>query len=177
MMKKIMILIMAGLVTGCVTPPQTVDELREGVKGGAAFTKMEKKEVNRSFAKAFDAVKKNADKCLNVTVTSSTPDRYGPVVSHIRYRSNSKKTGSKTAEMVLQQDARATGKMPEGGYFVMLTDIVGDGSNKTQITIYGGSVGYDNVYQSIWAWAQGQKMGCPKFPMGGFGYSYTYHDH
>jgi len=175
-MKRILILILAGLVTGCVTPPQTVDELREGVKKGAAFTKMEKQEVMQSFNKTFEAIKINADKCLNVTVTGSTPGTYGPVVSSIRYRSHSTKTGKNTAEMVLQQDARATGKMPEGGYFVMLTDMESTASNHTRLTIYGGSTGYDNVYTSILAWAQGQKIGCPKFPMGGFGYSYTYHD-
>jgi len=174
-MKRIVILIMAGLVTGCVTPPQTVEELREGVRGGAAFTKMEQQGFNRSFAETFEAVKKNADKCLNVTVTGSTPGNYGPIIESVRYRSHSKMTGKKTAEMVLQQDARATGKMPEGGYFVMLTDIEGASSNKTNIKIYGSSVGYDNVFKSIFAWAQGQKQDCPKFPLGGSGKSFTYH--
>ncbi len=174
-MKRMVILILAGLVTGCVTPPQTVEELREGVRRGAAFTKMEQEEVNRPLTETFEAVKKNADKCLNVTVTGSTPSNYGPVTESIRYRSHSKMTSKKTAEMVLQQDARATGKMPEGGYFVMLTDIERASSNKTNVTIYGASVGYDNVFKSILAWARGEKQECPKFPMGGLGKSFKYH--
>ncbi len=170
------ILILAGFVTGCVTPPQTVEELREGVRGGAAFTKMQQDVVNRPFTETFEAVKKSANKCLNVTITGSTASNYGPVIESVRYRSHSKMTSKKTAEMVLQQDARATGKMPEGGYFVMLTDIERASSNKTNITIYGASVGYDNVFKSILAWARGEKQGCPKFPMGGLGKSFKYHD-
>jgi hypothetical protein len=174
-MKRLVILIAAALVTGCVTPPQTVQELREGVRNGAVLTKMEQGEVKRPFVETFKSVWANATKCLNVTITSTTPGNYGPVVESIRYRSNSKLTGKKTAEMVLQQDAQATGKMPEGGYYVMLADIEGVSPNKTNVTIYGSSIGYDNVYQSIFAWARGESKSCPKFPMGGAGKSFTYH--
>jgi len=173
-MKRIVILIVAGLMTGCVTPPQTVDELRQGVKKGAALTKMEQHAIDRGFGNSFALVKKNADKCLNVTITSSTPGTYGPIVQSIRFRSHSTKTGPKTAQMVLQQDARATGKMPDGGYFVMLTDIESVSPGKSVLTIYGSSIGYDNVYKSIVDWAQGKAVACPKFPMGGAGYSFTY---
>jgi hypothetical protein len=169
-----MILIIAGIVTGCVTPPQTVDELRDGVKGGAALTKIEQAEINRPFAKTFAAIKNNADKCLNVTFTGTTPNTYGPVRESIRYRSSSKMTGKTTAQMVLQQDKKATGKMPEGGYFVMLTDIEGT-SDKTNVTIYGSSIGYDNVFKSVFAWAKGEKQPCPKFPTGAWGKSAKYH--
>jgi len=174
-MNRLLILIAAALVTGCVTPPQTVQDFREGVRNGAAVTQMQQGEVKRPFVETFKAVWENATKCLNVTVTDTTPGSYGSVTESVRYRSNTKLTGKKTAEMVLQQDAQATGKMPEGGYYVMLADIEGVSPNKTNVTIYGSSVGYDNVYQSILAWARGETNKCPKFPMGGAGKSFTYH--
>ncbi len=165
-MKRIVILVVAGLVTGCVTPPKTVGELRDGVRRGAAYTKMEQEEVDRPFAVTFEAVKKNADKCMNVTLTSSTWGQYGPVMESVRYRSHSKMTSKETAEMVLQQ----------GRYFIMLTDIEDASSiNKTRVSIYGASVGYDNVFKSIFAWARGEKQECPKFPMRGLGRSFKYH--
>ena len=165
-MKRIVILVVAGFVTGCgVTPPRTAEELREGVRRGAAFTKMEQEEVNRPFAETFEAIKKNADKCMNVTVIGSTWGKYGPVMESVRYRSYSKMTSEQTAETVLQQS----------GSFVMLTDIEPTSSlNKTRVSMYGASVGYDNVFKSIFAWARGEKQKCPKFPMGGLGRSFKY---
>lgn len=175
-MKRIPVLIFGLLIAGCVTPPQTTEEVRVGVKKGAAMTKTEQLAVNRPFAATFRDLKTHADKCLNVTVSGSTPGRYGPIMESIRFRSSSKTTNDKTGETVVQMDKRATGKMPEGGYYVMLADIEGVAANKTMVTIYGHSVGYGNVFESIFAWAQGKKQACPKFPMGGAGWSFTYHN-
>ncbi|MGH7380870.1 MAG: hypothetical protein ACREKR_01380 [Candidatus Methylomirabilales bacterium] len=174
-MKRISILIFVVLIAGCVTPPQTPEEVRVGVKKGAAMTKTEQTTVNRPFAATFRDIKTHADKCLNVTVTGSTPGRYGPMVESLRYRSSSKTTNERTGETVVQMDSRATGKMPEGGYYLMLADIEGVSANKTMVTIYGHSVGYGSVFEAILAWAQGKKQACPKFPMGGLGKSFTYH--
>ncbi len=175
-MKKIAILVPVVLFAGCVTPPQTIEELRAGVQSGAAMTKIEQEEVKRSFTTTFNDIKTNADRCLNVTVIGSTPGRYGPMVESVRYRSNSQMTSDKTGETVIQLDKKATGKMPEGGYYVMLADVEGTSPNKTKVTIYGSSVGYDNVFGSIFSWARGKKKDCPKFPMGGLGQSFKYHN-
>jgi hypothetical protein len=174
-MKRIAVLIFAVLIAGCVTPPQTTEEVRVGVKKGAAMTKTEQTTVNRPFAATFRDVKTHADKCLNVTVTGSTPGRYGPIAESIRYRSSSKTINERTAETVVQMDKKATGKMPEGGYYLMLADIESVSANQTMVTIYGHSIGYDSVFEAIVAWAQGKKHPCPKFPMGGLGKSFTYH--
>lgn len=175
-MKKMVMLSFVVLFAGCVTPPQTVEDLRAGVKSGAAMTQTEQEEVKRPFAATFHAIKRHADKCLNVTITGSTPGRYGPMVESVRYRSHSKMTSHKTGEMVIQMDKKATGKMPPGGYYVMLADIERIAKNKTNVTIYGASVGYDNVFESVFAWARGQRQKCPRFPMGGLGQSFTYHN-
>lgn len=175
-MKRTVVLLSALLLAGCVTPPQTVEELRVGVKSGAAMTKIEQKEIKRPFAATFHAIKRHANKCLNVAVTGSTPGRYGPVVESVRYRSHSKMTSHETGEMILQMDKKATGKMPPGGYYVMLTDIERTAKNITKVTVYGASFGYGKVFDSIFAWARGRSKKCPKFPMSGLGQSFTYHN-
>ena len=52
-MIKAIATIIAIFFGGCVTPPQTSDEVRQGVKSGAAFTKIERQEINRSFKSVF----------------------------------------------------------------------------------------------------------------------------
>lgn len=174
-MRKVVILVFGTLLAGCVTPPQTPSELREGVKRGAMMTKTERQEVNRSFKTVFTDVKTNTDKCLNVTVIGSTPGTYGPVVESIPYHARSRMVGDKAGETVLQHSKRATGQMPEGGYFVMVMDIEETGPNKTAITIYGPSIGFQNIYDAVLAWAKGETKACPKFPYDGGGKSFEYH--
>ncbi len=174
-MRKVVILVIGTLLAGCVTPPQTPSELREGVKRGAMMSKTERQEVNRSFKTVFTDVKTNTDKCLNVTVIGSTPGTYGPVVESIPYHARSRMVGDKAGETVLQHSKRATGQMPEGGYFVMVMDIEETGPNKTAITIYGPSIGFQNIYDAVLAWAKGETRACPKFPYDGGGQSFEYH--
>jgi hypothetical protein len=163
-MKTGAILIVAAfLMVGCVTPPQTSRELREGVMAGRMMTKMDHKDVNRPVSEVFQDVKKNADKCFNVRVTGSTPGTYGPQTQSSTYRSRSRMTGKTKGEMVMQMEARASGKMPEGGYFVLLADMEETSANKTRVTVYGSSVGYGDVFQAIFEWAQGKDRACPSW--------------
>ena len=70
----------------------------------------------------------------------------------------------KAGETVFQQSKRATGKMPEGGYFIMVMDTEEIAPGKTSVTIYGPSMAYDGVYKSVMAWARGEEAPCPKLP-------------
>jgi hypothetical protein len=163
-MKTGAILIVAAfLMVGCVTPPQTSRELREGVIAGRMMTKMDHKDVNRPVSEVFQDVKKNADKCFNVRVTGSTPGTYGPQTQSSTYRSRSRMTGKTKGEMVMQMEARASGKMPEGGYFVLLADMEGTSADKTRVTVYGSSVGYGDVFEAIFDWANGKDRACPSW--------------
>jgi hypothetical protein len=171
------ILLGAMLVLGgCVTPPQTPDELRAGVKAGAAMSKSEKLEVNRPFKSVFAEINTNTDKCLNVTLTSSTPNTYGPMVESIPFHARSRLVSDKAGETIFQHSKHATLKMPDGGYYVMVMDTEASGPNKTLVTIYGPSIGYQNIYDAVFAWAKGEQRACPKFPYDGGGQSFAYHD-
>lgn len=175
-MRGMLLIALSALLAGCVTPPQTSDEVREGVKGGAAMTKTERLEVNRPFKSVFADVKTNTDKCLNVTLRSSTPGTYGPVGESVPYHARSRLISDKAGETVLQHSKRTTGQMPEGGYFVMVMDTEEIGPNKTGVAIYGPSIGFQNIYDAVLAWAKGEKKACPKFPYDGGGQSFEYHN-
>lgn len=162
-MKKIIFVFGMSCILGCVTPPQTPQELRAGVKRGAMMTKMEHVDVKRTVNSVFRDIKRNADKCFNVAVTGSTPGTHGSLKQSSKYRARSRMTGRKTGEMVMQMEARASGKMPKGGYYVLLADMAATSRSKTLVTVYGSSVGYDDVFQAIFDWAKGKKRACPKW--------------
>lgn len=164
------------LLAGCVTPPQTPDELRNGVRGGAAMTQMKTAEVDRPLPAAFKNLKTRADKCLNVTIVGSTPGTHGPVVESTTFRSSSRMIGTDRGETLLQMDNRATGRMPQGGYYVLVADTEALSGRKTRVTVYGASMGYDGVFESIVAWSAGKSHDCPAIAGPRIGKDYRYHN-
>lgn len=164
------------LLAGCVTPPQTPDEFRAGVRGGAMLTQMKTEDISRPLPDVFRDIKTNARKCLNVTIVGSTPGKYGPVIESTTYRSSSRMIGKSHGETLLQQDARATGKMPSGGYFVLVADSEALSARKSRVTIYGASMGYDEVFEAIVAWGKGRQHACPAIAGPRMGRDYRYHN-
>jgi hypothetical protein len=50
---------------------------------------------------------------------------------------------------------------PPGGYYLMVADAVPLDKNRTRITIYRPSMGYDTMAAAITGWATGKNVGCP----------------
>jgi hypothetical protein len=172
-------LLTAGLVlllAGCVTPPQTPDELRNGVRAGATMTQMKSADIDRPLPAAFKNLKTRADKCLNVTIVGSTPGTYGPVMESTTFRSSSRMIGKDKGETLLQMDSRATGRMPSGGYYVLVADTEAVSGRKTRVTVYGASMGYDGVFEAIMAWSAGKSHDCPAIAGPRMGRDYRYHN-
>ncbi|HET8761544.1 MAG TPA: hypothetical protein VFN94_10765, partial [Nitrospiria bacterium] len=147
---------------------------------GAMLTRMKAEDINRPSPAAFRDIKTNAhkclNKCLNVTIVGSTPGQYGPMVESTTYRSRSRLIGNGSGETLLQQDDQATGKMPSGGYFVLVADTQALSAQKSRVTIYGASVGYDEVFEAIIAWAKGRPCDCPAIAGPRMGRDYRYHN-
>ena len=175
-MRLFLVLILAGFFAGCATTlsPQSVEELRDDFMSGSSMIKMSEYEVMRPFNLAFNAVQINAERCFEVTVTMPSGENVKPRVNFIRYRADSLLTSETTAETFMQLDKISQDPMPVGGYFVFLADIEAMSADKTQLTIYGALNGYDNVHESIVAWAQGKNDDCPRFPKGALTQTYTH---
>ena len=177
-MRVFIILILAGFFAGCATtiPPQSVEELRDEVHSGPSMIRMAEHEIMRPFNQAYNAVQINAERCFEVTVTMPSGKTAGPEVQFMRYRADSLLTSETTAETFMQLDKRSIDPMPLGGYYVLLADIEALSSDTTLLTIYGVLSGYENVHESIVAWAQGKNDDCPRFPMGALDQTFTYHN-
>jgi len=177
-MRAYLILIIAGFFAGCATtvPPQSVEELREEVRSGPSRIKISEYEIMRSFSRTYRAVEINSERCFEVTVTMPPSRNTGVKLQPVRYRAESLMTSETTAETSMQLDKKSFGPMPDGGYYVLLADIEAISSEKTRLTIYGVLNGYENVHESIIAWAQGKNDDCPRFPMGALDQTLTYHN-
>jgi len=165
-MKNLLILVLAGFIAGCATQPpvQSVEEMRDQIRSGLSGIQMEEYEVERPFIIAYNAVQINAERCFEVTVTKLPSNDPEARVESIRYRSDSLMISETAGETSLQLDKKDSGKMPEGGYFVMFADIEAISSDKTRVTVYKALRGYENVNESIVAWARGNSDECPRFP-------------
>ncbi len=177
-MRAFLILILAGFFAGCATtiPPQSVEELREEVRTGPSRIIISEHQIMRSFSQTYSAVEINAERCFEVTVTMPSSPNPGMRVNSERYRAESLMTSETTAETSMQLDKKSLAPMPDGGYYVLLADIEAISSGKTKLTIYGVLNGYENVHESIVAWAQGENDKCPRFPTGALDQTLTYHN-
>lgn len=177
-MNKLLILMLAGFIAGCATHPpvQSIEEMRDEMRSGLSGIQMEEYEVERPFMVAYNAVQINAERCFEVTVTKQHDSAPEARVESIRYRSDSLMISETAGETSLQLDKKDSGKMPDGGYYVLFADIEAISSSKTRVTVYKALRGYDNVNDSIVAWAQGNSDACPRFPKEATDWRVTYHN-
>lgn len=142
--------------------------MRDVVRGGAAFTQIDKYSVTRPFSAVLADIKTNADRCLNTQVRHTFMDSGAVHSETLVWHSYTKRTSQNTAETTVQldNDAIAATKKPEGGWFKLLADIQGTAANKTDVTVYRVSVpsNFADVSQAIPAWAEGKKAACPQLP-------------
>lgn len=177
-MKKLLILGLAGFVAGCATHPpvQSIEEMRDEMRSGFSEIEMKEYEVERPFMIAYNAVQINAERCFEVTVAKRPDNDPEARMESVRYRSDSLMISETAGETSLQLDKKDIGRMPEGGYYVLFADIEAISSNKTRVTVYKALGGYENVNDSIVAWAEGKSDACPRFPKEATDWRVTYHN-
>lgn len=154
-----------AVLTGCGTMPLTADEFRKAVPASMT-AEVETFEVNRPFNAVAETFKKRAPECLNktVTTTSSTPGKYGPVVS--RYTVTYKPTvllTNKKVELHVQHhtdNAMKVYEEPEGGYFLLVVDAYPVDKKRTRVDIYRPSIGHKALIKGVKGWSTGN-TGCP----------------
>jgi hypothetical protein len=164
-MKKLFLLAIAGALAACTSQPQNAQQMRDAVRGGAAFTTIDRYVVARPFSTAFANIRANADRCFNTVVRYTYMDSGLVHSESVPWHSLSRQTGQNTAETTLQMAKDAIGpKMPAGGWIKLLTDIEGMAGDKTALTVYRVSIPSTmaDISQALPAWAEGKQTPCPK---------------
>jgi hypothetical protein len=150
-------------LVGCGTMPQTADEFRTAISG-ASLGRIEKLEVNRSVREVALTFQQKAPECFNVSVRTVSHSLTRPHNSLIEYRATVL-PGVTRAELHLQQLHKINtiypSKPPEGGAYLVVVDAVALAGNRTQLQIFGPSIGMRDVYRTIKDWAAGKDVACP----------------
>jgi len=153
-----------ALASCAIKQPQTAEEFRKAVGGGAMMTKTESYEVNRPLRDVAAAFQRRAPECLRVSVrtVSQTTGSYQNILTEY---TPTVLAGGERAELHVQQ-LHKTGvlypsKPPPGGVYIFVADAYPEGAKRTRIQIYGPSRGYDVLHRAVRGWASGENMGCP----------------
>lgn len=158
------ILIALTFLSGCAIKPhpQNAAEFRKALPG-SMFGKKEVFYVKRKLKHVANSFKKMAGKCLRKRVKSVSSGYMHHQVIVTDYNPTVVKKKNRV-ELYLQQDhiqgVMNVTKKPKGGYYMLVTDAISAGKNKTKIEMYYASVGSDSIVKAIKGWAKGKK-GCP----------------
>jgi hypothetical protein len=168
MKNRVVMVIVVILLSGCVSQmPQTAEEFRKAVPG-AFMSKVETFDVNRPLRDVAKTFQAKAPECLNVKVRTTSQRTSSQIVSSqvtvVSYKPTVRVTREK-AELHVQHHfesgVQTVHKEPPGGYYLMVVDAVPLENNRTRITFYRPSMGYDTMVTAITGWATGKNVGCP----------------
>lgn len=171
-MKKVILgaIALAG-VAACTPMPQTAEEMRSVVKGGAFLSDQSSQVVSRNYSSVLAGVRAGAAKCMNGSQASQMTYRpmpgYAPVTQTMvaYYSTDMKSSGGKT-ELTMRkkmQGAKVIGGGADNSGLAYLVDITPT-SGGTRLDFYGGKIGYKDLNEALVRWAQGGSTRCPDLP-------------
>ena len=159
-------------LAGCMgSAPQTAEEMRAAVNGGAMFSQQTTQKVSRSYGAVVASVRQGVAKCMNrnvqQTFTSSPGPGFAPVRQTISfyYSTDVKSKGSFTEVAMHKRigngGTNILGMKQEGIAYV--ADIY-PASGGAELKFYGGKFGYGPINKAVAQWASGGAIRCPDLP-------------
>lgn len=169
-LKLSMGLVLAIGLSGCMTPPQSAEEVRKAVKGGGFLTEHTKHNVSRNYSSVVASVRAGAKKCMNRNFqqrySSSPGPGFAPVMQTVNvYYSSTMKSKGKYTELALHRRV-GSGRSLFGGKtegFAYVADIH-PANGGAQVHFYGGKFGYGPINKAVLQWAKGGAIRCPDLP-------------
>lgn len=152
-------LLIAALLSACGSLPQTPTEFRQGLQDNAKNDgiSIDKFEVALPYAQVTNLLKRNTNKCLNVTIVKSGRDTNG-FMQHIPNQYESFATiSNKTAEIY------STRTTPGLKLFLVLADLHPISSTRTKVELYYYTSMFGQYGKAYKLWATGQDVGCPDY--------------
>jgi hypothetical protein len=171
MKKLISSLIAAVALTGCMTAPQTAQEMRQAVASGTPMSSGDSYMVSRSYSATRKSVLAGVDRCLTTTqsmgiMTGGPMGMRGMHQIGAFYRPYVSTKGGRTEIAIHKQvsGAMVIGSNGTNALIAYVVDIA-PGSGGTRIDTYGGSMGYGELNGAIRRWASGGAiLPCPTMP-------------
>lgn len=161
------VIAVAGLLTGCGTPPQTPDGFRAVVRGGHAMFRIDAFTVDRPLAAVGSTLQRKADECLHAKVTTHGTGIFGYGSGSSQVRAVSTPTVRRSQERVeldLQVDVKASVKVydePPGGIVSFAVDALPAGQGRTRVEVYRMKARSSSLLEAVRGWVSGDFTGCP----------------
>jgi hypothetical protein len=163
-------LFMAAFLSGCGTIPQNAADFRTQVQESSMAT-VDTFEVKRPYQDVTKTFEKYVGKCLNVSMESTTCYNGGGCSTTVQNYNPTLMIGKSKMQLYVQVEMPnavmlGSGKMPEKGMYIVVTDAEKVDSKTTKLDIYRGRFGYDTLQKAIRGWANGDIKGCPDLTQG-----------
>jgi hypothetical protein len=162
-MRRVLLVLAVITMAGCVTMPQTQDEFRTAVSGGAMFMTTKTYIARQNYDHVSTVLNARAEDCLNYRTTFTRQQGFAASTMTDDYHARFNELGPSRAELIIQNTPRSRRvgpDMPEGGFYWMVIDIEGQADGTTMLRYYGTS-GETKAYNAIKAWSDGEAAACP----------------
>jgi len=159
-------IIAAAFCIGCVTAPQSRDELKTTAKNHPSMSIAETHTANRRFEDVAVTLQSKWRECYSVQVTTARTTQSGMTTSRYRdsFHPRVRKVNNSLIEMTLQMTTEGMvmlSKVPEGGDYLVALDIVRLSGNKTRLDWYSPAWGWKDGWEATKQWGDGKNVPCP----------------
>ncbi len=157
----------AALLTGCATTPQTRQEMKDTMKGSPRMAIAADYTSQRSYEDVVATLQRKWHECysLQVTTTHATPG--GMTTSRYRdtYHPYARHVNNSLFELTLRMTTQGMvmlNKVPEGGEYVVAVDVVRLPGNKSKVSWYSWTMGgWKSHWETHRQWIDGKNVPCP----------------
>jgi hypothetical protein len=153
------------MLSGCGTPPKTVEEFRRDAPKSAFVDQLEFEVPNATLPVVKKRLQSFADKCLNMSVrkvcSGGGPCVQGPV-GNVTYTPKIHTTSNQVSlslqELYTKSNIIYTTTPPKDGFFIFLTDVKVGKDSRLHGVAYAGT---KSLVQVASNWARDEKHLCP----------------
>lgn len=155
-----------ALLAGCVTSPQTREELKVSTRNHTSMAIVESHTANRRFEDVAATLQKKWQECYNIQVTTTRKTQSGMTTSRYRdeFHPHARKVNNSLVEMTLRMTTQGMvmlNKVPEGGEYIVALDIVRLPGDKARLDWYSPAWGWKDAWAAAQQWSDGKNAPCP----------------
>lgn len=153
--------LVAVLLGGCASTPQTRDEHIALMKSNPSWTIVDTYTSSRPFDEVVVMIDKKWQECYNVNKTTSTTRNGLKSGYKDEYHPKAYKVSNSLTEMTLQMTTSMMmlNKVPPGGFYFVALDLQRLSGNKTKLNWYSTSE-WKNSWEKNKQWSEGKNVSC-----------------
>jgi hypothetical protein len=116
--------------------------------------------VSRSLDAVAASLDKQANRCVNGTITQNRVSGAGVSTSRDAYLMSVEKISAKRAELTYRQASNNMAFQPKGGFFMFAADLEAQGAKSTKVTLYHSPYLQGTLINAVTEWSKGNDSSC-----------------